>query len=723
MKRTVRFFALLLVAAMLLAAVPMRASAAETVTFAVEGGNLYFDKTSGTITDCDTSATAAVIPDEIEGVAVTQIGDKAFQYCNKLTGVTIGSRVLRIGEEAFYACYGLKEIVIPDNVTDIEKKAFNACNHLLSVQIGKGVQSIGELAFQGCVALTGIWVDEANTAFSSDSYGVLFDKQKTTLICCPQTYQGAYAIADGVTSISKYAFENCTGLTDVTIPGSVRTIEEYAFHRCDALTAVTIPQGVTSIGDFAFSFSLNLSQVHIGASVKSIGRSVFSGDNMLAAIWVDPANQFYCSDENGILFDKEKTILIKCPPLFSGAYVIPETVETVEDYAFSDCAALTAVTFTSGLKEIKGNAFDGCIGLTSVVIPDNVTEIGAYAFGDCSELLTVTIGNGVTRIGSHAFDACSKLTSVTLGKNVNAIGSFAFCIYGDLLGIWVDEENQRYSSDANGVLFNKEKTALYQCPGGYSGSYTIPNTVKTIGENAFRYCRKLTSITIPTSVISITAYAFDECTSLTDVYYQGTQEEWKKISIIYGNDELKNATIHFADEVTFSDVKESDYFAKPVSWAVANSITNGVSATEFAPEAACTRGQIMTFLWRAKGCVEPTSNENPFTDLNTNSYYYKAVLWAVENGITSGVSATEFAPEATCTRAQAATFLYRCFGSPEANTQANPFTDISVTDYYYKAVLWAVENGITNGVSATEFAPNQNCTRGQIVTFLYRAFT
>ena len=174
-------------------------------------------------------------------------------------------------------------------------------------------------------------------------------------------------------------------------------------------------------------------------------------------------------------------------------------------------------------------------------------------------------------------------------------------------------------------------------------------------------------------------------------------------------------------ENPFADVTENDYFADSVAWAVENAITNGMSATEFAPEASCTRGQIVTFLWRAQGCPEPKSNAKPFTDIKSDAYYCKAVLWAVENGITSGMSATTFEPETTCTRAQAATFIWRANGKPIAENKEHPFADIVAGEYYYEAVLWAVENEITNGFSATEFAPANNCTRAQIVTFLYRA--
>ncbi len=173
----------------------------------------------------------------------------------------------------------------------------------------------------------------------------------------------------------------------------------------------------------------------------------------------------------------------------------------------------------------------------------------------------------------------------------------------------------------------------------------------------------------------------------------------------------------------FTDVSEEDYFYTPVMWAVRHDpqITNGTSETTFSPDQNCTRGQVVTFLWRAAGCPEPTSTENKFTDVTDQDYFYKAVLWAVEKKITNGMTETTFGPEQSCTRGQVAAFLWRAAESPEPASSENTFTDVTDKDYFYKAVLWAVENDITKGTGEGLFSPNQTCTRGQIVTFLYRS--
>ena len=170
----------------------------------------------------------------------------------------------------------------------------------------------------------------------------------------------------------------------------------------------------------------------------------------------------------------------------------------------------------------------------------------------------------------------------------------------------------------------------------------------------------------------------------------------------------------------FVDVAEGTYYYDPVLWAVANGITSGVDTTHFDPNGTCTRAHAVTFLWRAAGQPEPKTTQMPFKDVKAGSYYEKAVLWAVENKITNGTSTTTFSPDENCTRAQIVTFLWRSKGEPYASDSNNPFTDIA-SDYYMDAVFWAVKEGITNGTTPTTFSPNDRCTRAQIVTFIYRA--
>ena len=167
-------------------------------------------------------------------------------------------------------------------------------------------------------------------------------------------------------------------------------------------------------------------------------------------------------------------------------------------------------------------------------------------------------------------------------------------------------------------------------------------------------------------------------------------------------------------------MKKGAFYYDSFLWAVEEGVTSGMSPTTFEPGTTCTRGQVVTFLWRAKGCPEPTSSKNPFKDVKEGAFYYKAVLWAVENGITSGTGEGKFSPDDPCTRGQVVTFLWRTMEEPAASNRTNPFKDVKKGSFYYEAVLWAVEAKVTSGISATSFAPGDPCTRGQVVTFLYR---
>ena len=258
----------------------------------------------------------------------------------------------------------------------------------------------------------------------------------------------------------------------------------------------------------------------------------------------------------------------------------------------------------------------------------------------------------------------------------------------------------------------------------YVKSVDIANGVTKICRGAFTQCWALESVIIPTSVNTIEMTAFGNAISgstMNDVYYCGSAAQWGRISIGEHNDSLLKASFHYNYDpnMSFTDVVAGSYCYDAVQWAVANGITNGTDATHFSPNAGCTRGQVVTFLWRAAG--EPVVSGNVgFVDVAPGSYCYEAVKWAVANGITKGTDATHFSPNATCTRGQVVTFMYRAEGEPAVGG-SNGFVDVAAGSYCYNAVQWAVANGITKGTDATHFSPNATCTRGQVVTFLYRA--
>ncbi len=206
--------------------------------------------------------------------------------------------------------------------------------------------------------------------------------------------------------------------------------------------------------------------------------------------------------------------------------------------------------------------------------------------------------------------------------------------------------------------------------------------------------------------------------SLTHKVHQ--RDEYAYLSNFLFSSVLSGKNYDGSAALPFTDVADDAYYADAVVWAVSKSITSGATATTFAPNASCTRGQMVTFLWRANGSPEPKSTATSFTDVKSGAYYEKAVAWAVENNVTTGTSSTTFSPNATVTRAQAVTFQWRAAGAP-ASEGTNAFTDVSASAFYAPAVQWAVNAGVTTGTSATTFSPNSSCLRAQIVSFLYRA--
>ncbi len=436
---------------------------------------------------------------------------------SQITSVIINDGVTSIGNYAFCDTSGngavLMSVTIPNSVTSIGEGAFYGCTNLTSITISSSVTSIGEGAFAICVSLTSITVSDENTVYVAED-GVLFNKEKTEIIqYAAGKTEASYTIPNSVTSIGGNAFGGCIKLTSITIPNSVTSIGGLAFFGCTSLTNITIPDSVTSIGDLAFFGCTSLTSVTIPNSVPSIGGGAF----------------WYCTSLTSI--------------------TIPDSVTSIEAAAFFNCTSLTSITIPDSVTSIGMGAFSSCTSLASITIPGSVTSIGEDAFSGCTALETITLENCSITSGMDEI-ASTGLKSL---KNINVIG-----------------ESSLYSS-IDGVLFNKEKTALIIYPSGRTStsyeipnsvtsigewafsfcrnltSITIPNSVTSIGNDAFLYCTSLTSVTIPNSVTSIDYAAFYNCTSLTDVYYSGSEDQWAEINIDSGNDPLSSAAMHYKD--------------------------------------------------------------------------------------------------------------------------------------------------------------------------------
>ncbi len=497
------------------------------IAYQVTGGNIYFDTTTATITDCDRSVTVANIPEKINDIVVVNIGGSAFNGCADLTSLTIPDNVANIGDSAFAYCTGLTSLTIPDSVTSIGNYTFEGCSNLIRITISQNITSItramfsnctsltslvipnnvtriGEFAFSGCTNLTSLTIPNSViyidyhafggcTGLTSagpigGNYGYKFGWTKTIPsnafnYCSSLT---SITIPNSVTTIGSFAFNYCTGLTSLIIPDSVTTIENSAFNSCTGLTSLTIPDNVTTIGDSAFAYCTGLTSLIIPDSVTRIGMNVFE----------------YCTGLTSI--------------------TLSNSVTDIEDCAFKNCKGLTGITISNNVTTIGDSAFNGCTGLTSLIIPNSVTTIGSHAFEHCTKLTSMTLPNSVTKIGQSAFGYCTSLSSITISNNVTSISRDAF-------------------TDCTSLTNLK-----------------IPNSVTNISYGAFWCCTNLINIAIPDSVTSIGLHSFNGCNALTDVYYGGSEELWNAIS---GHSNIPSAAeIHYNCNVdTNSEIKFVDY--------------------------------------------------------------------------------------------------------------------------------------------------------------------
>ncbi|WP_302776779.1 leucine-rich repeat protein [Porphyromonas uenonis] len=469
---------------------------------------------------------------------VIVICDRAFYYCPSLTSLTIPNSVTSIGNYSFADCSSLTSLTIPNSVTSIGDSAFWNCSSLTSLTIPNSVTSIGDRAFWECSSLTSL------------------------------------TIPNSVTFIGDCTFFDCSSLTSLTIPNSVTSIGKQAFFDCYSLTSLTIPNSVTAIGDGAFEGCSSLTSLTIPKSVTMIGISAFWG---LTLQLENQSPHFHMEDN--ILFTVDKKQLISyCSPQTS--YCIPDSVTAIGDGAFNLCSSLTSLTIPNSVTSIGDRAFSGCSSLTSLTIPNSVTSIGDYTFFGCSSLTSLTIPNSVTSIGNSAFYGCSSLTSLTIPNSVTSIDNAAFACCSKLtsltipnsvtsirfgvfrdcssltsltildsvtfignrafegcfnlisltipksvttiesnpfIGLKLHLDNQSsYFYVEDNVLFTADKKHLIAYCSRQT-SYSIPNSVTSIGDSAFSGCFSLTSLTIPNSVTSIGDYAFENCSSLTSL--------------------------------------------------------------------------------------------------------------------------------------------------------------------------------------------------------------
>ena len=355
------------------------------------------------------------VPEKINKKSVTRIGNLAFKDCTKITSIAMPDSVAYIGRSAFYNCTSLKSITIPDGVKEIGYAAFSECAGLVSVKIPDNVTKIGDSAFINCANLTKIDVTAGNKYYSSAN-GVLFNKDKSELICYPAGIKNVgYSIPDGVTVIRDRAFNKCLSLNSITIPKSVQDIETYSFFGCTSLEAI-----------------------NVAASNKNY------------------------ADVNGILFSKDKTKTVCYPANKKNmSYSIPVSVKVVGVAAFRDCIYLKGITIPDSVTNIEHHAFSNCKSLKSITIPDSITAIEMATFIDCASLTGVKIPDSVTSIRSGAFSNCTSLTKITIPAGVKTIADSA-------LGYCYDDNGNKKTTGLKIYCYSNTQAEAYAKSGKFS---------------------------------------------------------------------------------------------------------------------------------------------------------------------------------------------------------------------------------------------------------------
>jgi len=469
---------------------------------------------------------------------VTSVGSYAFRNAENMTSVQLPESLQVLGNSAFYSCENLQSIHLPEGLTTIYGYAFTGCSALNTIHIPASVTKIGDNPFVYLDLPGGIWVDANNPNYSSDGYGVLFNKDKTELIKAPSAMEGSYTVPATVKTLGYGAFAN-TRLSQIHLPEGLQTISYYVFSRAYQLKELQLPQSLRVIEHDAFDNCDSITELHIPAAVTTIEESCFDM-NGLQKFTVDAENQYFCADEHGVLFNKDKTVLVRAPRKLSGAYRIPDTVIKIGREAFYFVDGLKQLWIPEGVETIDWQGFSSCNGLSEIVIPSTVTYLENFALGFLryNHIAVRFVGNA-PKMNSSAFSG-SKMTCYypadnptwTASVRQNYGGTITWVAYTPIPETAGGQcgEKAFWSLDGDGVLRIAGIGETYdydylEAPwmehAGQITSVVVESGITGIGSYAFSNCTALENAALPVSLLRIGDYAFAKCSALEEVAIPG----------------------------------------------------------------------------------------------------------------------------------------------------------------------------------------------------------